>query len=136
NRLRYVKGLSTGKRISRLNPETEWTITAVPALQIIDDALWMAVRDRQGKQKVKSTDVLIWDRRRPKFLLSGLLSCGCCGSGFSKVSKDGFGCPAARKKGAAICANMTVIQRADLEGRVLEALGHHLMDDEAVRIFC
>ncbi|WP_408594133.1 recombinase family protein [Paracoccus marcusii] len=136
NRLRYVKDPSTGKRISRLNPETEWTITELPALRMIDDALWQAVRERQGAQKVKATDVPMWDRRRPKFLLSGLLSCGCCGSGFSKVSKDGFGCSAARKKGAAICTNMTIIQRADLEGRVLEALEHHLMDEEAVRVLC
>lgn len=40
--------------------------------------------------KTKNTDVPIWDRRRPKFLLSGLMSCGCCGGGFSKVSKDGL----------------------------------------------
>jgi len=31
---------------------------------------------------------------------------------------------------------MTVIKQADLEGRVLHALEHHLMDEEAVRIFC
>lgn len=136
NRLRYVKDPSTGKRISRLNPETEWTITEVPALRIIDDALWQTVRDRQGAQKVKSTDVPIWDRRRPKFLFSGLMACGCCGSGYSKVSKDGFGCSAARKKGAAICTNMTTIRREVLEARVLDALERHLMNENAVRIFC
>ncbi|WCR18589.1 zinc ribbon domain-containing protein [Paracoccus alcaliphilus] len=78
----------------------------------------------------------IWDRRRPKFLFSGLMTCGCCGGGFSKVSKDSFGCSTARKKGAAACTNMAVIKQADLETRVLHALEHHLMDDEAVRIFC
>ncbi|OWJ74310.1 hypothetical protein CDV49_19895, partial [Haematobacter genomosp. 1] len=31
---------------------------------------------------------------------------------------------------------MAVIKQADLESRVLEALEHHLMDEEAVRIFC
>uniref|UniRef100_UPI003868C0C0 recombinase family protein n=1 Tax=Paracoccus sp. Ld10 TaxID=649158 RepID=UPI003868C0C0 len=52
NRLRYVKDSSTGKRISRLNPETKWVITEALALQITNDALWQAVRDRQGAQKV------------------------------------------------------------------------------------
>ena len=31
---------------------------------------------------------------------------------------------------------MAVIRQADLEGRVLHALEHHLLDEEAVRIFC
>lgn len=86
--------------------------------------------------KTKNTEVPIWDRRRPKFLFSGLMACGCCGGGFSKVSKDSFGCSTACKKGPAACTNMVVIKQADLEGRILDALEHHLMDEEAVRIFC
>jgi site-specific DNA recombinase len=136
NRLNYVKDPGTGKRISRLNPESDWVITEVPELRIIDDELWQAVRTRQGAQRTKATDVPIWDRRRPKFLFSGLMECGCCGSGYSKVSKDAFGCSAARKKGAAICTNMTTIRREVLEARVLDALERHLMNEEAVRIFC
>ena len=38
NRQRYVKGPSTGRRVSRLNPATEW-IKDVPELRILDDAL-------------------------------------------------------------------------------------------------
>nr|WP_255440811.1 hypothetical protein [Paracoccus sp. MC1854] len=65
-----------------------------------------------------------------------MMACGGCGVGFSKISKDSFGCSAARKKGPAVCTNMTTIRRADLESTVLNALEHHLMDEEAVRIFC
>ena len=111
-------------------------ITEVPDLRIIDDGLWQAVRMRQGAQKTKASDVPIWDRRRPKFLFSGLMAYGCCGSGYSKVSKGAFGCSAARKKGAAICTNMTTIRREVLEARVLEALERHLMNEDAVWIFC
>src|SRR5690242_19118362 len=32
NRLHYVKNPSTGKRVSRLNPESEWIVTEVPEL--------------------------------------------------------------------------------------------------------
>ena len=64
------------------------------------------------------------------------MTCGCCGSGFSKISKDSFGCSAARNKGRAVCTNKTLIKQADLEARVLEALAHHLMDPEAVTAFC
>ncbi len=136
NRLHYSKDPDTGKRNSRQNSEDRVTSVAVPHLRIIDDALWDQVKARQRAMKTKNSDVPIWDRRRPKFLFSGLMTCGCCGGGFSKVSKDGFGCSTARKKGAAACTNMAVIKQKDLEGRVLSALEHHLMDEEAVRIFC
>ncbi|WP_035026326.1 recombinase family protein [Gemmobacter nectariphilus] len=136
NRLRYVKDPATGKRVSRLNPESDWVITEVPDLRIIDDALWEKVRTRQGALKSKETGVPVWDRRRPRTLFSGLMECGCCGSGFSKVQKDSFGCSAARNKGKAICTNMTTIKQTDLEARVLDALAHHLMDPEAVAAFC
>ncbi len=136
NRLRYVKDPQTGKRISRLNPESDWVISEAPNLQIIDDALWQKVRARQGSLKSKDTDIPVWDRRRPRTLFSGLMECGCCGAGFSKVSKDSFGCSAARNKGKAICTNMVTIKQTDLEARVLDALAHHLMDPEAVTAFC
>ena len=136
NRLRYVKDPATGKRVSRLNPESDWVITDVPDLRIIDDALWQKVRARQGSLKSKDTDIPVWDRRRPRTLFSGLMECGCCGAGFSKVSKDSFGCSAARNKGKAICTNMRVIKQHDLETRVLDALVHNLMDPEAVTAFC
>ncbi|KRW93060.1 recombinase family protein [Paracoccus sp. MKU1] len=136
NRLKYVKDPSTGKRVSRLNPEADRVITEVPELRILEDGLWEAARHRQGAMKSKNTDIPVWDRRRPRFLFSGLMKCGRCGSGFSKVSKDSFGCSAARQKGPAVCTNMTVIRREDLEGAVLNALEHHLMDPGVVQIFC
>ncbi|MBC7737874.1 MAG: recombinase family protein [Candidatus Saccharibacteria bacterium] len=136
NRLRYVKDPVSGKRISRLNAVEDWVITEIPALRIVGQDLWDAVRSRQGALVSKGTDVAVWDRRRPRTLFSGLMECGCCGAGFSKVSKDGFGCSAARKKGKAICQNKTVIKQAELEVAVLDALAHHLMDDEAVAAFC
>ena len=64
------------------------------------------------------------------------MKCGCCGSGFFKVTQDAFGCSAARNKGAAICTNRQTIRREELETAVLDALAHHLMDPEAVAIFC
>ncbi|RBP86950.1 DNA invertase Pin-like site-specific DNA recombinase [Rhodobacter sp. 140A] len=136
NRLHYSKDPDTGKRNSRLNPEDRLTAVEVPHLRIVSDEIWNAVKARQGAMKTKNTNVPIWDRRRPKFLFSGLMTCGCCGGGFSKVSKDGFGCSTARKKGSAACTNMAVIKQADLETRVLHALEYRLMDEEAVRIFC
>jgi site-specific DNA recombinase len=40
NRQRYVKDPSTGRRVSRMNAESEWIVAEVPELRIIDDELW------------------------------------------------------------------------------------------------
>ena len=136
NRLTYAKDPDTGKRVSRLNPESDWVITAVPELRIIDQSLWDAVRTRQGALKTKNTDTPIWDRRRPRTLFSGLLKCGCCGGGFSKVSQTQFGCSTARNKGSEVCANMATISQAELERLVLDAMQNNLMDQDALDVFC
>ncbi|WP_429032364.1 recombinase family protein [Bradyrhizobium sp. I1.14.4] len=47
NRLRYLKDPDTGKRVSRLNPESEWVILDVPELRIVDQDTWDAVKTRQ-----------------------------------------------------------------------------------------
>lgn len=137
NRLRYIKDPTTGKRVSRLNPSEEWVITDVPALRIIDQTLWDRVKARQASTalgKQESNGEGFWDRRRPRYLLSGLIKCGACGSGFVKISREHFGCAAARNKGT--CSNMRTIRRDTLEETVLGGLQNHLMDDEMLALFC
>ena len=137
NRLRYIKDPSTGKRVSRLNPASEWIVQDVPDMRIIDQDLWDRVKARQaavalGKQD--KPDAGFWDRRRPRYLLSGLIKCGACGGGFVKVSKDHFGCATARNKGT--CTNTRTIRGDVLEETVLGGLQHRLMDDELLSLFC
>ncbi|MBB4166613.1 recombinase family protein [Rhizobium sp. BK538] len=92
NRMRYIKDPSTGKRVSRLNPESEWIIKDVSELRIIDVQLWQAVRERQGEIAAKYANVTEAVRMHhkpperhapPKSLLSGLVFCGCCGGSYS-----------------------------------------------------
>jgi site-specific DNA recombinase len=47
--------------------------------------------------------VVAWEReiRRASYLFSGLMRCGVCGGGFSKISAAHFGCSTARNKGPA-----------------------------------
>lgn len=40
NRMHFIKDPSTGKRVSRINLESEWIRTKVPHLRIVDDGLW------------------------------------------------------------------------------------------------
>ena len=136
NRLSYAKDPDTGKRVSRLNPEAEWVISHVPDLRITEQSLWDEVKTRQGALKTKNTGDNIWDRRRPRTLFSGLLKCGCCGGGFSKVSQTQSGCSTARNKGKALCNNRLTISQRDLEDRVLNDLQDNLMDQDLLEVFC
>ena len=77
-----------------------------------------------------------YNNRRPRYLLSKLLTCGCCGGGMSMVNKVSFSCSAARNKGANACTNKRLIKREELEDRVLSALTTHLMQPAALEQFC
>ena len=137
NRQRYVKDPETGKRLARPNPPEDWVIEEVPQLRIVDDELWSKAKDRQLATRANIAEprgkLRLERARRPRYLLSGLLKCGACGGGFSKISRDHYGCSTARNKGT--CDNLLVIRHDRLEASVLEGLKVHLMQPEAVREF-
>ena len=139
NRQRYIKDPSTGKRVSRLNPQSEWIITEVPELRIVDDVLWQAVRARQELIASRSANVTEAVRqhhaenrlngaRRPKSLLSGLIFCACCGGPYSLRGADRFACSNHISKGT--CDNSRTIPRDELERRVLAGLKDRMMAPE------
>ncbi|SFQ59498.1 Recombinase zinc beta ribbon domain-containing protein [Nitratireductor indicus] len=74
------------------------------------------------------------NRRRPKHLFTGLIKCGCCGGGYSMISKDMLGCTNARTKGT--CDNRLNIRRDVLEAAVLNGLDKHLMEPDLFKAFC
>lgn len=137
NRLRYLKDPDTGKRVSRLNPESEWVIQEVPELRIVEQDLWDAVKARQAEttfsQPERGNEALN-DRRRPRHLFAGLIRCGRCGGGYSMISKDLLGCSTARNKGT--CDNRLNIRRDALEASVLGGLRTHLMEPDLFKEFC
>ena len=138
NRLRYIKDPDTGKRISRLNPETQWVLHSAPDLRIVPQELWDRVKLRQDSvalgKSASQAAAGFWDRRRPRFLLSGLIKCGVCGSGYVKISQTHFGCASARNKGT--CSNRKAIRRDLLEETVLQGLQDRLMNAEHLDLFC
>ena len=137
NRLRYMKDPDTGKRVSRPNPESEWVVQEVPDLRIVDQDLWDAVKKRQKSLSFDTSPPgsnPMNDRRRPKHLFAGLIKCGCCGGGYSLISKDLLGCAASRNKGT--CDNRLNIRRDALEASILNGLRKHLMSPELFNEFC
>ena len=130
NKLRYIKDPDTGKRVSRLNPKSEWCITEVPHLRIVDDETWATTKSLQKKIADKPE---FWERTRPPYLFSHLIKCSECGGGFSKISQTHYGCSTARNKGT--CDNRRSIKQETLEQAVLGALQSHLMDPDLCEVF-
>ena len=103
----------------------DWVIHDVPDLRIIDDSLWDRVKRRQGairdeivtaREASPHTGAPHAERgKRPSYLFSGLLSCGCCGANYIKISATRYGCSAARNRGT--CTNRKTIERKDVERR-------------------
>lgn len=140
NRQRFVKDPSTGKRVSRRNPETEWIRTDVPELRIVDDPLWQAVKARQAElaKLFEATGIGVREARakrlnlarRPAFLLSGLLTCGCCGGKYGVVVNDRYGCLNHHRRGTS--DNGRTIRREMIERRTLAGLIEKLVSPAAV----
>ena len=80
NKVRYVRDPSTGRRVTRPNPQSEWKTSDAPHLRIVDDELWFKVQDRLGVHGDSGGRKHRVTKRR---LLSGLLKCGVCGSGMT-----------------------------------------------------
>jgi site-specific DNA recombinase len=138
NRLTYLKDPKTGRRRSRLNSPEQWIVQEVPALRIVDDALWDAVKARQGaireSDRVASARATrFWERRRSHHLLSGLVQCGKCGSRYASIGRDYLACSSAR--GSGTCTNRQSIRRSALEGMILEGLKQRLMEPKLVEEF-
>ncbi len=132
NRLRYIKDPETGKRVSRINPESEWIIKDVPELRIVSDDDWNKAKAMQNELDALSNKP--GKKLRATHLLSGLVKCGSCGGGCSMLNATHLGCSTARNKGT--CDNRKMIKREKLEQAVLGSLSEHLMDEKLCAEFC
>lgn len=132
NRVRMVKNPDTGKRISRVRPETEWQRRDVPHLRIID----VEVFDQAQHVRRQRTHDTHW-RARPKHLFSGLLRCGCCGAGMSKkdskAARPRVEC--SRRHEAGNCENRHSYYLDSIERIVVGGLREQLGSEEAVKYF-
>jgi site-specific DNA recombinase len=147
NRLRYIKEPDSGRRVSRLNPQSEWIVQEVPDLRIVDDVLWDRVKQRQAELAKEFQASIESVRRhhanrlnglhRNRHLLSGLLTCGVCGGNYAILLNDRYGCSNRYRRGS--CSNGHTIRRKEIEARVLEGLKHKLVAPEvaaeAIRAF-
>jgi site-specific DNA recombinase len=131
NRVRMLKDPSSGKRVSRANPPSEWHTVNMPHLRIVDQTLFDQVAARMasvgGEQSTHAP--------RSKRVLSGLLKCGCCGGGMSIIGSDKSGpriqCSGFKESGA--CNNPARYYILKIERLVIDALRLQLSDPTLIR---
>lgn len=141
NRQKFIKNPSTGKRVSRPNPESEWIRKEVPELRILTDELWDAARQRMDELSEVFKGVAdgiqaskgkrLRNLHRPTFLFSGMIECGVCGGNCTIVVNDRYGCNNHFRKGT--CGNGRTIRREVLERRALRGISEHLVSADAVK---
>ena len=73
------------------------------------------------------------EAHRPRFLLSGLLRCGCCQGSYAIIGRDRYACSTRKQKGT--CYNRVTITRQEIEARVLDGLKERLLAPDLVAVF-
>jgi site-specific DNA recombinase len=131
NRVRMLKDPSTGKRVSRVNAQSDWHTVECPHLRIVDQALFERVAARMSS--VGGTNAS--HAPKSKRVLSGLLKCGCCGGGMSIIGSDRSGpriqCSVFKESGA--CENAARYYVQKIEGIVIGALRQQLSDPALIQ---
>jgi len=126
NRQRFIKDPSTGRRQARPNPPEEWKRQAVPDLAIVDRDVWEQVQARRRETDYAPA------RRQPKRLLSGLMTCGCCGGSYIVSTRTYLRC--SRHMNTGTCKNTRYVSIEDVEMRVIQAVRTHLLTPESVAL--
>jgi hypothetical protein len=121
NKVRMVKDPDSGKRLSRPNPKSDWQVAEVPHLAIVGAELFAAAQQRKEDRRHTHPS----HQRRPRRMLSGLLSCGSCGSGMATNGRDKSGrvrirCSAATESGT--CPDAKTFYLDTVESAVLSGL--------------
>jgi site-specific DNA recombinase len=130
NRQRFIKDPETGRRVSRPNPQSEWMTADAPQLRIIDDETWAEAQRRRAERGGECRH----QATRPRRLLSGLLKCGCCGSGYVVSGKDKRGTylRCSRMIETGLCDNRRTVGLESLENRVIRGLEEHLASPDLI----
>ena len=139
NQRRWLKHPVTARRVAKANSADAVIRQQIPALRIIDDALWGEVEAMLTRLSTRRPEApeggtnRFWEQRRAQHLLTGKLQCGCCGATLTAVGRDYLACRTAQAAGP--CENRGSVRRQTVEGRVLEALGSEMMQPALVAEF-
>lgn len=140
-RSRWEKDPDSKVKKRFLCAEQDWLTQPAEHLRIIDEQLWERVKQRQ--QDVHQASVAIRTAlhanartgRGPKYLFSGLLTCGQCGHKFVILDPTHYGCSGWKYRGLSVCSNTTKAPRKLVEGLLLDAIQRDLFTAEGQAVF-
>jgi site-specific DNA recombinase len=134
NKLRYIRDPSTGKRVSRPNPKTEWRTSEAPHLRLVNSQLWEKVHARLGGNARTHRQS---GRPPSRRLLSGLLRCASCGGPMTiygaPKGNPRVQCVRSRENG--ICDHRRTYSVATLEQGVVTVLRKLLSETDSLKTF-
>jgi site-specific DNA recombinase len=127
--------------------ETEWVQLEVPALRIVPEPLWQAVRERFRDTRasyLRATNGQLWGRPangiESRYLLTGLAQCGVCGGSLivhSRASGRGrasaYLCSYHHLRGKTVCPGGLVLPMDLTNEAVLKTVEQDILHPEVVR---
>jgi DNA invertase Pin-like site-specific DNA recombinase len=130
-----------GQVEQRPRPEAEWLTVPDDSVRIVDEALWLRVQQRLEMQRARCGPK--GGRTRgagAKYLLTGLVRCGMCGSGLEVRSRPGgdgrrvffYECSGFRRKGKTVCTNRLIIASERLHDAVITELADRLLQTAVI----
>jgi site-specific DNA recombinase len=128
NRSRWVRDPETRRRVRKERPQAERVVQNLSDLRIVSDELWQRVKARQAESHRKSSAIRAAlhanarTGRAPKYLLSGLLKCGICGSNFVMAGSKHYACASYTNGGKHACGNALRVARGVAESKLLAGI--------------
>jgi site-specific DNA recombinase len=139
DRANWRKDPKTGKKRRVLNPEEQWKTKHMPELRIIDEETWrkcdLIIRAKNLSAEDKRANGKGTSHAPPKYLFSGLLKCGVCGSNYVVVNKRQYGCAYHKDRGNSVCNNNLLIKKETIEGELLTGIKKDLLSESAYSVF-
>lgn len=125
NRSRWVRDPDTGKRQRRERPREEWIVREIEP--VIDRSLWDRAQSRFRPLRAGRGGA-------PRYLLSGLLTCGLCGSRLTVVggSQHRYRCGSFSAGGLEACGNSASVPRKIAEDLILAPVVDDLLSPAAI----
>jgi site-specific DNA recombinase len=117
------KGRATGAW-----PKSEWVEYRDESLRIVSDDLIERARNRTRTRT--SGDNRIRSGGKAKFLLSGLLHCGCCDQNYVMANRSSYACGGYRDGDT--CKNDIFVRRDEVEKAILGPIRRELLSPERV----
>lgn len=129
NKRKGKKVPGTAQRIQQRRPDSEWIEVQDDTLRIIPDALYEAAQKRLEASRRGSNG-----RGRPaRYLLSGVLKCGCCGASYVMANDRNYRCSSQTNGRESVCDQRRVVNRKVAEEQLLSGIKAELLAPKVIK---